>query len=98
MRQGKAGQGRGESVLEVHAYRTAVEEHDLADLEDEQRQWRNGEDQQRWVDPLRHDDHRRRPQQGADGEEDIHAIGNPRQPAGEEVIALATGQFRVLAA
>ncbi|MCY1183438.1 hypothetical protein D9M73_240600 [compost metagenome] len=78
MRQGKAGQGCGEGILHVDSDRTAVEEDNLADLEHEQRQGRDGEDQQRWIDSLRHDDHRRRPEQGANGEEDVHAIGNPR--------------------
>ncbi|MNJ47858.1 hypothetical protein D3C77_430300 [compost metagenome] len=78
VRQGKTGQRCGKSVLHVDPDRTAVEEDNLANLEHEQRQWRNGEDQQRRIDPLRHDDHRRRPEQGANGEEDVHAIGNPR--------------------
>ena len=38
-----------------------------------------GENQQRRVDPRRHDDHRRRPQQSPDGEENIHAVSHPRQ-------------------
>ena len=98
VRQRQAGQRCGEGVFQVHAYCTAIQEDDLAHLEEEQRQRRDGEDHQRRVHAVRDDDHRRRPQQRADGEEDVHAIGDPWQPAGQEVITLAAGQLAVLAA
>ena len=88
VRETKAGDAGGDRLPDVGTDPHPVEVHELGKLEDEQRQRQYREDRQRRVDLRRIGHHQRRPQQRAEIERHVQAIGQPRQPARQEVVAL----------
>jgi len=64
--------------------RARVEPQRAEELEPEHAERRCEEQSQREVEALRRDDQADGPGERADGEHDVHQVGEPRQPAGDE--------------
>ena len=89
VRQREARERRGEGLADVRADARSVQVRELHQLEREQRQRQHREHDQRRIDAMRREDHRDRPAERGDREQQVEAVGEPRQPARDEVIALA---------
>src|SRR5690606_36248334 len=82
----------GQRLSAARADALAIQVRELRQLESEQRQRQEREGHERRIHLLRGEDHRRAPGECREIEQQAAAVRDPRQPAGEEVIALAEGE------